>query len=87
MNHDKHLVSQAPKGTFWSKLDDRWLTRKINLLKKLCDEVDPWSPLPPEQIAALEKFQIVSTEDPFQLTNQLLLLLEDALEEKLRREK
>ncbi|EQC50343.1 hypothetical protein M899_2538 [Bacteriovorax sp. BSW11_IV] len=57
------------------------LENKAELLKKLCHEIDPYSKITEEQKVSLETLEIVQFDDPFLLTNQLLLLTEDTLEE------
>ncbi len=50
-------------------------------LKEICDKLDPYHPLPPEMQQQLQQYGIFDFSDPFQITNQLLLLLEDTLTE------
>ncbi len=57
------------------------LKKKATALKKLCQGLDPYAPLSALQKKKLTNLGVQNLEDPFQLTNQLLLLLEDALEE------
>ncbi len=57
------------------------LKKKAAVLKKLCQELDPYAPLGARQKKKLASLGVNNLDDPFQITNQLLLLLEDALEE------
>ncbi len=56
--------------------------RRIQVLRSLCQEIDPYTPLPSEVRQRLRELGIdAEEEDPFALTNRLLSLMEDALEE------
>lgn len=64
------------------------ISEKINLLenriKKLgdiCNELNPYLPVPPEFKLRLREFNILEVEDPFKITNALLRLLEDSINE------
>lgn len=68
------LKTQGPANPFD-------LEAKVNELRKLCQEIDPYSPLSEDDIKLLAKYHIYDCFDPFALTNKLILALEDALEE------
>lgn len=57
------------------------LEQRIQELRQLCQDIDPYSPLSDEEEKLLAKHHIYSCFDPFVLTNKLILALEDALEE------
>ena len=57
------------------------LEGRIQVLRSLCQEIDPYTPLKSEVREQLKELGIDDGEDPFALTNRLLLLMEDALEE------
>ena len=63
------------------------LKRRISLLNTICNELNPYNPVPEKIKSILVKFQIITFDDPFMLTNKLILLLEDSLEELHRIEK
>ena len=58
------------------------LNKMIKELKSLCDKLDPYSGATEEQKVVLSKYHILPDTDPFTMTNQLLVLMEDALGEK-----
>jgi hypothetical protein len=51
--------------------------KKRDILQKLCKELDPFSPIPEESRKILENFGIKNFSNPFLLTKELLLLLEN----------
>lgn len=57
------------------------LEEKVTKLKIICDELDPYGEIPKHLSEKLAEFQIIDLFDPFKVTNQLLILLEDSLEE------
>lgn len=75
LNAGKFFLESEPEKRIFE------LEKKAELLKKLCHEIDPYSSLTNEQINLLKGLEIVQFDDPFLLTNQLLLLTEDTLEE------
>jgi hypothetical protein len=66
----------------WSNED---LIKNIERLKYLCDHLDPYSPLDENFKTELSYFKIDNYRDPFDLTNKLLKLMEDSLEEQQTR--
>jgi hypothetical protein len=69
----------------FSKLTDKDLEKNITRLKFLCDNLDPYSPIEGHFKKELSFFEITKFRDPYDLTNQLLKLMEDSLEEKENR--
>ena len=65
----------------YSEMKIEELKARIEILRSLCDQVDPYLPLNPMAQKRLRELKIDLLDDPFALTNQLLLLMEDALEE------
>ncbi len=57
------------------------LQELIESLNQICSNLDPYQPISDNMKLSLEKLNIVMTDDPFTLTNQLVVLLEDAVEE------
>lgn len=69
-------------------MDSIDLNRQAEELRWICDRFDPFSP-PDEEIRGLLNRYLPPEEeyDPFNITNQLILLLENTLEELQSREK
>jgi len=69
------------------------LRQRAEVLKQLCLDLDPYSPLKDDQLHKLENLGLLGLGDyrenldPFRLTNQLILSMEDTLEEIIQREK
>jgi hypothetical protein len=69
------------------------LRQRAEVLKQLCLDLDPYSPLGDEQLETLGNLGLLGlgdyrdNVDPFRLTNQLILSMEDTLEEIIQREK
>ena len=58
-----------------------FLANNINVLNRLCLKLDPYRPVSDEQKNILKEFNIEDCYDPFKVTNQLLTLLENYIEE------
>lgn len=54
------------------------LINTVEVLKKLCLEVNPYSKISEEQKKQLQGFQVHDFFDPFAVTNKLLILLDEA---------
>ena len=57
------------------------LERKINSLKEFCQEFDPYQEITSEHKEFLNNHEIFQFDDPFFITNKLLLLTENLIEE------
>jgi len=57
---------------------------KIAELKDLCQNLDPYSPLSEKAKSKLLGHGINEFDNPFTITNKLLLLLEDSISEQLK---
>lgn len=57
------------------------LNNRASLLKEMCLKIDPYSPLQPREKEELQELGIKNIDDPFRLTNELILRMEDTLEE------
>lgn len=57
------------------------LNQRASLLKEMCLKIDPYSPLEKEEMEELLDLGIKNIDDPFRLTNELILRMEDTLEE------
>ena len=60
---------------------EEFLANQIKELKLLCDEMDPYGEIGQEHLEKLSKLGISDLNDPFSLTNRLILMLEDSIEE------
>ena len=58
-----------------------YLSRKIETLTNLCDTLNPYATLSFEEELILKKYNIVEIDNPFVITNKLIMELEDAIEE------
>ena len=54
---------------------------KISRLNNLCHHINPYEELPVKIKNELSYFKIHDIKDPFSITNKLILLLEDSIEE------
>lgn len=58
-----------------------FLNEKVEKLKFITDQLDPYKPLPEVMRLALKEFHLDHENNPFVLTNKLIILLEDAINE------
>lgn len=72
-----HYTEPFPHAWRYQKI----MAQRAAQLKEICDQLDPYQPLSPAMQQQLQQFGINDFSDPFQITNQLLLLLEDTLTE------
>jgi len=72
-----HYAQPFPHAWRYQKI----MAQRAAQLKEICDQLDPYQPLSPAMQQQLQQFGIRDFSDPFQITNQLLLLLEDTLTE------
>ncbi|MFX3675428.1 MAG: hypothetical protein ACN6I6_00170 [bacterium] len=63
------------------KLQLEMLKSKVERLNKLAGELDPYQPLSQEVQDELKSLGVLVLDDPFKLTNQLVVILEDATEQ------
>lgn len=80
MNPDIFKNEEVRKS-YIGELSKEKLEFNISELRAICDELDPYSPISEEMKARLSNLFITEYFDPFALTNKLLVLLEDSLEE------
>jgi len=59
----------------------QYLENRIKNLGDICNELNPYLPIAPEFKILLREFNIVDATDPFHVTNALLRLLEDSINE------
>jgi hypothetical protein len=63
------------------------LNQRASILKEMCLKIDPYSPLKDEEKQELLGLGIKHIDDPFRLTNELILKMEDTIEEINQRTK
>lgn len=57
------------------------LNGRASALREMCLKIDPYQPLTNGEKLELEELGIKNIDDPFRLTNELILKMEDTLEE------
>lgn len=57
------------------------LEMRIKILGDICTEINPYDVISDDLKMRLMDFNILDLSDPFKVTNQLLLLLEDTIDE------
>ena len=65
------------------QLDEKilYLETRIKKLSDICNELNPYQPVSDDFKKRLKEFNILEFNDPFKITNALLLLLEDTIDE------
>tara|TARA_R110002049_G_scaffold263586_1_gene439782 strand:- start:109 stop:402 length:294 start_codon:yes stop_codon:yes gene_type:complete len=63
------------------KLRAQVLKARVESLNNLAENLDPYSKLSPETQNELKALGILVLDDPFAITNQLVVILEDSVEE------
>lgn len=59
----------------------RYLEERIKKLGDICTDLNPYIPITDDFKLRLREFNILEFEDPFKITNALLILLEDTIDE------
>ncbi len=57
------------------------LKRKVSFLNSICNELNPYMPIPEQMKKKLQMVRIDNFSDPFEITNKLVVILENSLEE------
>lgn len=57
------------------------LELRIKKLSDICNELNPYAPVDESFKKRLREFNIMEFEDPFKITNALLRLMEDSIDE------
>lgn len=73
----KEIFSKELNGSLIHLEDPESLKIKAELISSLCEEINPYSELPKETKDLLFFLGIVDFYDPFAITKELLLLLEE----------
>lgn len=58
-----------------------YLEDRIKKLGGICTDLNPYAPIPEDFKLRLREFNILEFSDPFKITNALLILLEDTIDE------
>jgi hypothetical protein len=66
---------------FTNQKSIRSLEKRIEVLGDICNELNPYAPISAEFKLKLREFNILDASDPFHVTNALLRLLEDSINE------
>ena len=84
----KQKASVAAKKAPLDPIDltPQQLEELITKLNCLCLEIDPYNELTSTQKETLNSVGIYQFDDPFLLTNQLVALLEDAIEWRMKKQ-
>lgn len=84
LSNTKQSIEQ--KSLSFELFSNQELTTFIEKLNSICQHLDPYHPLSDKDSLALLELGIAKHDDPFELTNNLVKMLEDAIEEKMSRE-
>ncbi len=81
LERDHQKASVSPAGV--NPVDETVvrLEARIKKLGDICNELNPYAPVSDEFKKRLREFNIMEFEDPFKITNALLRLLEDSIDE------
>lgn len=74
----------APNGLELNSINEEkihYLEARIIRLGEICNELNPYQPISDDFKKSLREFNILEFEDPFKITNALLILLEDTIDE------
>ena len=76
--HSEHLKNNPQqRGDFLETQE------KFKLLQYVCQNLDPYQEISSQMKEILHTLGIVNFDDPFQITNQLIMMMEDMIEEGL----
>lgn len=80
---NKSLESDKQTSVFSSPLSEtiEVLEARIKKLSDICNELNPYAPVDESFKKRLREFNIMEFEDPFKITNALLRLMEDSIDE------
>lgn len=74
-----HKPDLSDYNPLQEKID--YLEARIKLLGDICTEINPYEAIPDDLKMKLLDFNILDLNDPFKVTNKLLMLLEDTIDE------
>lgn len=74
---------QKPDLSDFNPLHEKinYLENRIKLLESICAEINPYESISNELKLKLLDFNILDLNDPFKVTNSLLMLLEDTIDD------
>ena len=75
--------NQNPDPSKYNPLQEKidYLEARIKMLDDICSEINPYATITNELKMKLLNFNILELNDPFKVTNALLMLLEDTMDE------
>jgi len=77
------LTIQGENHNGYNPLNEKidFLEKRIKVLGDICSELNPYAEISNDLKMKLLDYNIVDLSDPFKITNQLLMLLEDSIDE------
>lgn len=81
LNSAIHEGDKSPNWDVATSKKVKLLEERIQKLSSICNELNPYQPVDKEFQKRLKEFNIYEFEDPFKITNALLMLLEDSIDE------
>ncbi len=81
MNENFNEIDFSNLNFALDQVQIKMLEDKIAMLRKICDEINPYEPLNITMQERLMEVEIHDFSDPFKITNALIKNLEDAMEE------
>ena len=74
---------QSPDLSDYNPLQEKidYLEARIKMLNDICTEINPYESISDKLKMKLMDFNILELNDPFKVTNTLLMLLEDTMDE------
>lgn len=80
---NKPISDSKPLSEFHSVHQEKiqYLEARVKKLGDICNELNPYQPVCDEFKIRLREFNIIDATDPFHVTNALLRLLEDSINE------
>ena len=79
ISREKLLFSSLEKIFIENRL--KLVSHKVEVLNKLCTNLDPYTNIPAACQKELNNLGIFELKDPFVVTNKLVILLEESVEE------
>lgn len=79
---NKNIINLDPhQAQFHNEEKILYLEERIKKLGNICNELNPYVAVSEEFRLRLREFNILEFNDPFKMTNALLILLEDSIDE------
>jgi hypothetical protein len=78
---NESTTTDSPHWDYATNEKVKKLEERINKLSTICNQLNPYQPLDKEFQLRLKEFNIYEFDDPFKITNALLMLLEDSIDE------